>query len=85
MSDTIANPPGERELRGATLCQILHWLASGRVDSQRLTQTTAMQSRNTARSLNAYTESDSRSRHRTGASFGSPPYCVERRSDVWTG
>ena len=38
MSDTIANPPGERELRGATLCQTLHWLASGRVDSARLTQ-----------------------------------------------
>jgi Asp-tRNA(Asn)/Glu-tRNA(Gln) amidotransferase A subunit family amidase len=39
MSDTIANPPGERELRGATLCQTLHWLAAGRVDSARLAQT----------------------------------------------
>ena len=39
MTDTIANPPGERELRGATLCQTLHWLAAGRTDSARLTQT----------------------------------------------
>ncbi|MDR3389301.1 MAG: amidase [Rudaea sp.] len=38
MSDTIANPPGERELRGATLCQTLHWLATGRIDSARLSR-----------------------------------------------
>jgi Asp-tRNA(Asn)/Glu-tRNA(Gln) amidotransferase A subunit family amidase len=37
MSDTIANPPGERELRSATLCQTLHWLAAGRVTAERLT------------------------------------------------
>ena len=35
MTDTIT----ERELRGATLCQTLHWLAQGRVDSATLTQT----------------------------------------------
>jgi Asp-tRNA(Asn)/Glu-tRNA(Gln) amidotransferase A subunit family amidase len=38
MSDTITNPPGERELRGATLCQTLHWLASGRTDAVSLAQ-----------------------------------------------
>jgi Asp-tRNA(Asn)/Glu-tRNA(Gln) amidotransferase A subunit family amidase len=38
MSDTIAKPPEEGELRAATLCQTLHLLASGRVDSLRLTQ-----------------------------------------------
>jgi Asp-tRNA(Asn)/Glu-tRNA(Gln) amidotransferase A subunit family amidase len=38
MNDTIANPLGERELRGASLCQTLHWLAAGRIDSQRLTR-----------------------------------------------
>lgn len=38
MSGTITNPPGERELRGATLCQTLHWLAAGRTDSAHLTQ-----------------------------------------------
>jgi len=37
MSDTIANPPGARELRGASLCQLLHWLASGRTTSAQLT------------------------------------------------
>ena len=34
MTNTIA----ERELRGATLCQTLHWLAEGRVSSEQLTQ-----------------------------------------------
>jgi aspartyl-tRNA(Asn)/glutamyl-tRNA(Gln) amidotransferase subunit A len=34
MPDTIA----ERELRGATLCQTLHWLAQGRVTSEQLTR-----------------------------------------------
>jgi Asp-tRNA(Asn)/Glu-tRNA(Gln) amidotransferase A subunit family amidase len=38
MNDTIANPLGERELRGASLCQTLHWLAAGRVNSVRLAQ-----------------------------------------------
>src|SRR5580765_2598062 len=33
MTNTIA----ERELRGATLCQTLHWLAEGRVSSEQLT------------------------------------------------
>ena len=37
MTDTIANPPGARELRGASLCQLLHWLASGRTTSEQLT------------------------------------------------
>ena len=46
MSPTIANPPdagelpgatpGTRELRRGTLCQALHWLASGRVGAQAL-------------------------------------------------
>src|SRR6185369_303094 len=31
--DTITKPLAERELRGATLCQTLHWLASGRVSA----------------------------------------------------
>jgi aspartyl-tRNA(Asn)/glutamyl-tRNA(Gln) amidotransferase subunit A len=34
MTNTIA----ERELRGATLCQTLHWLAEGRVSSEQLTR-----------------------------------------------
>ncbi len=58
MNDTIANPPGERELRGATLCQILHWLASGRIDSLRLTRSYVDAIAATAKSLNAYTASD---------------------------
>ena len=37
MSDTIAKPPDERELRGASLCRTLHWLATGRVTAERLT------------------------------------------------
>ncbi|HEX7916568.1 amidase family protein, partial [Rudaea sp.] len=32
-------PPGAKCLRGAELCQILHWLASGRISAQALTQT----------------------------------------------
>jgi len=45
MSQTIANlprtgesddVPADRALRGATLCQLLHWLAAGRVDAQTL-------------------------------------------------
>ncbi len=31
--DTITKPLAERELRGATLCQTLHWLAGGRVSA----------------------------------------------------
>lgn len=58
MSDTIANPPDERELRGATLCQILHWLAAGRIDSQRLTHSYIDAIASTAESLNAYTASN---------------------------
>lgn len=59
MSDTIANPPAERELQGATLCQILHWLASGRIDSQRLTRSYLDANGATAKSLNACTVADS--------------------------
>jgi len=36
MADTIANPPGARELRSANLCQLLHWLAAGRTTAQQL-------------------------------------------------
>jgi Asp-tRNA(Asn)/Glu-tRNA(Gln) amidotransferase A subunit family amidase len=36
MTDTITNPPGMRELRGANLCQLLHWLASGRISAEHL-------------------------------------------------
>ncbi|MBS0583207.1 MAG: amidase [Proteobacteria bacterium] len=32
-------PPDAKRLRGAELCQVLHWLASGRVSAQALTQT----------------------------------------------
>ncbi|MHB8679871.1 MAG: amidase [Rudaea sp.] len=35
MAQTIA----ERQLRGAPLCQTLHWLAAGKIDTARLTQT----------------------------------------------
>jgi aspartyl-tRNA(Asn)/glutamyl-tRNA(Gln) amidotransferase subunit A len=36
MHDTIAKPLTERELRGANLCQTLHWLAQGRVRASEL-------------------------------------------------
>lgn len=39
MPDTIANRPGERELRGASLCQTLHWLAAGRIGAEQLART----------------------------------------------
>src|SRR5579872_4976752 len=32
-------PPGAMRLRAADLCQTLHWLASGRITAQALTQT----------------------------------------------
>jgi len=37
--DTITKPLAERELRGATLCQTLHWLASGRISAGDLCDT----------------------------------------------
>ena len=37
MNDTIANPRNARELRGASLCQLLHWLAAGQITSAQLT------------------------------------------------
>ena len=37
-ANTITNEPGERELRGANLCQTLHWLASGRVRASALSR-----------------------------------------------
>jgi len=39
MTDTITNAPAERELRGANLCQTLHWLAAGRVGAEALCET----------------------------------------------
>ena len=48
MTETIANPrdeselprvPGAQELRGGTLCQVLHWLASGRIAAEQLAST----------------------------------------------
>lgn len=39
MPDTITKPLAERELRGATLCQTLHWLASGRISAGELCDT----------------------------------------------
>ncbi len=54
MTDTIANPPGERELRGATLCQTLHWLAAGRIDSSRLAETFVDAIARTNPALNAF-------------------------------
>jgi aspartyl-tRNA(Asn)/glutamyl-tRNA(Gln) amidotransferase subunit A len=38
-TDTIANAPTPRELRGANLCQTLHWLAAGRVRATGLCDT----------------------------------------------
>lgn len=37
--DTITKPLAERELRGATLCQTLHWLACGRIGAGDLCET----------------------------------------------
>src|SRR6478736_600150 len=39
LMDTITKPLAERELRGATLCQTLHWLASGRISAGDLCDT----------------------------------------------
>jgi aspartyl-tRNA(Asn)/glutamyl-tRNA(Gln) amidotransferase subunit A len=33
MTDNITQSPAERELRGANLCQTLHWLAAGRISA----------------------------------------------------
>jgi len=33
MADTLTQAPTSRELRGANLCQLLHWLASGRISA----------------------------------------------------
>ncbi len=54
MAQTIA----ERQLRGAPLCQTLHWLAAGKIDAAQLTQTylDAMAQRNAW--LNAYVATD---------------------------
>ena len=58
MNDTITKPLLERELRGATLCQTLHWLASGRIDAGALTQAyLAAIARDNAR-INAYVQLD---------------------------
>jgi aspartyl-tRNA(Asn)/glutamyl-tRNA(Gln) amidotransferase subunit A len=38
MADTIAKALAERELRGASLCQVLHWLAGARVRAVDLAQ-----------------------------------------------
>src|SRR5262252_1249220 len=36
MTDTLTQSLSPRELRGANLCQILHWLAAGRIDAREL-------------------------------------------------
>jgi aspartyl-tRNA(Asn)/glutamyl-tRNA(Gln) amidotransferase subunit A len=53
MPDTIANRPGESELRGAGVCRILHWLAQERIDVKRLVQTYLDAIRHTHPALNA--------------------------------
>ncbi|MGB8378302.1 MAG: amidase [Rhodanobacteraceae bacterium] len=37
MTLTLADTPTEKELRGASACHLLHWLAAGRIDSAHLT------------------------------------------------
>ncbi|MGA9343154.1 MAG: amidase [Rhodanobacteraceae bacterium] len=37
MTNTLADPPSEQELRGASAFHLLHWLAAGRIDSAYLT------------------------------------------------
>jgi aspartyl-tRNA(Asn)/glutamyl-tRNA(Gln) amidotransferase subunit A len=53
-------PPNAKQLRGADLCQILHWLASGRITANALAQTylDAIAAENPK--LNAYVALDSR-------------------------
>ena len=59
MNDTITKPLPERELRGATLCQTLHWLASGRIDPRGLSEAySAAITRENPR-LNAYVQLNS--------------------------
>jgi aspartyl-tRNA(Asn)/glutamyl-tRNA(Gln) amidotransferase subunit A len=66
MSDTIA----ERELRGATLCQTLHWLAEGRIGAEPLAR--------------AYLDAIARANSRLNAYLPSPIDVIEqaRASDV---
>lgn len=61
-------PPESRRLRGANLCQILHWLASGRVAAQALTQAylEAIAAENAK--LNAYVALDSHAEAQAEAS-----------------
>ena len=39
LAEDLWPPPSARALRGASLCQTLHWLASGRIAAEGLTQT----------------------------------------------
>ena len=62
MNDTITQRASASELRGATLCQTLHWLASGRVDAEQLCETylAAIERDNAA--LNAYVHVNAQAR-----------------------
>ncbi|MFT3790161.1 MAG: amidase [Rudaea sp.] len=61
-------PPDAKRLRGAELCQILHWLASARIGAQALTQTylDAIAAQNAE--LNAYVALNPRALDEAGAS-----------------
>lgn len=93
MADTITKPPGERELRGASLCQVLHRLAEGRTSAVALTQSylDAISSRNPA--LNAYVQvnpsaldearaSDARRAHGPVGRLDGVPIAIKDNLDV---
>jgi Asp-tRNA(Asn)/Glu-tRNA(Gln) amidotransferase A subunit family amidase len=93
MDDTITKPPGERELRGASLCQILHWLAAGRVDAQMLTKSFLDSIERDNRAINAYVQlnpnaidearaSDARRAHGPVGRLDGVPIAIKDNLDV---
>jgi len=68
MSDTITQAPMPRELRGANLCQTLHWLASGRISAVDLCAAYLEAIERDNPRLNAYVRVDAAAREQARAS-----------------
>jgi aspartyl-tRNA(Asn)/glutamyl-tRNA(Gln) amidotransferase subunit A len=93
LAEDLLPPPSARALRGASLCQTLHWLASGRIAAEGLTQTylDAIAADNPR--LNAYVhvnaaasaEAQAAEARRAGAKFGrldGVPVAIKDNFDV---